>query len=90
MPNQPTLIDVMSAIQGLHGDVKDLHGDVSVALDRTVSLERTTTVLSSKVDNHGLQIAGAKAQATMLASIGSAVVVGVIELGKRLLGDHNG
>lgn len=68
----------------------ELHGDVKVALDRTVTHERSLTALSSKVEGHGLDIAKTKGQATVFGTLASAVMVGAIEIGKSLLrGPHS-
>ncbi len=80
---QPTLSDVLNA-------VKEIHGDVRVALDRTTTHERSITALSSKVDGHDRDIAGAKSQATFFGTLASALVVGFIEGAKALFGPHGG
>lgn len=77
--SNPTLSDVMNAITTLNGDVK-------VALDRTVNQGAALVALQGTVTEHGKDLAGTKAQATFFGTLASAIVVGLIEGTKSLLG----
>lgn len=83
MVGGPTLSDVLEA-------VRQLNGDVRVALDRTVNQDRVLTNLTTKVDAHDRDIAGAKSQATFFGTLASAVVVALIEGSKAIFGPHAG
>lgn len=76
---QPTNSDIMTALHQMHGDVK-------VALDRTVTHERNINTLSSKVEGHGLDIAKAKGQATLIGGMASIIVAAFFEIGKAIFG----
>lgn len=76
--NQPTNTDLMQAI-------REIHGDVRVALDRTVNQGAQITALSTQVHGHTADIASAKGHA---AAIGTAISTGIliaIEIGKTII-----
>jgi hypothetical protein len=73
----PTISDVLDAIHKLNGDVR-------VALDRTENHSDALVALTTKVDAHGLDMAKAKGQASVLGVMGSVFVVGLVEAAKAL------
>ena len=75
----PTLSDVLDA-------VREIHGDVKVALDRTEKHAETLLSLATKVDGHGLEMAKAKGQASVIGVVGSGLLIGAVELAKWAFG----
>lgn len=70
----------------LLGVLREIHGDVRVALDRTVTQGTAIAALTHKVGEHGLDLAKAKGQATVFGTVASAMMVGLIEAAKSILG----
>lgn len=81
-----TLDQLVSAVNSLHSDIKSLHGDIKVALDRTVNQGADIANLRAAVTDHGKDLATTKAQATFFGTLSSAVLVGLIEGAKAILG----
>ena len=79
----PDLTDVMR-------ELRQIHGKLEVALDRTVNQEKKISEIDTRVHQHGLDIASTKGQATVLGTIASAVMVGLIEGAKSVFGGHTG
>ena len=79
MAGEPTNATILEVL-------REVHGDVRVALDRTQNLSKIAENLDKRVTDHGLDLARAKGSASVFGSIASVVVVGVIEGCKAILG----
>lgn len=80
---EPTLNDVMTAVTSLHGDVK-------VALDRTVNQATAIESITTRLQKQGEDIAGARGSAGVLGSLAAGVVVGIVEAAKAVIGARSG
>lgn len=69
---QPSNQEILEAI-------REIHGDVRVALDRTENQDGRLNKLSDRVDGHGLDIARAKGNAASFGALASIAIVFVIE-----------
>ncbi len=72
---EPTNSDLLRAIG-------DLHGDIKVALDRTVHHADELETLFQRTNQHAIEIAKAKGSAATIGLLVSGAVVGVIELAR--------
>lgn len=66
MSGEPSNHDILAAVSSLHGDVK-------VALDRTVRLDQKTNMLEDRVNGHGIAIATAKGSAAAFGSLAGII-----------------
>lgn len=75
MAGQPSTGDILEAVRNLHGDVK-------VALDRTEQHDKRLGKVEDTQKTHGLDIARAKGSASTIASlvaIGATVLVDLLK-----------
>ena len=84
MAGSPTISDVLDAMRELHGDVK-------VALDRTGKHETHITEIRNKVSTVEMDVSSLKTRAAVYGTVAATAVAAVVEWGRGLfdVGHHN-
>jgi hypothetical protein len=81
--------DILGALRQIDDNVRNLHGDVKVALDRTIYHSEKIRNLEDGLGKQGLDIARAKGQAAAIAIGGSGIFAVLLEWGKSIFGGHH-